>query len=472
MERELSDFDIENELYDAYLVFLKEALKEMSSAVLFCRKLRKANRKTKVRFGSLQDFKTVKEDILIYNSAKYIVEGLRKQLESLKAYKKIVKLMNKDDVIRSHLGDSIIIFGGIYRWDHWSYVSLVLKELFFRKVITNNFDLTLFNKLFSDLEHFFNNKKIPFLVVSPLHDFQMDKNKSSLCLSNFLSIRKITRNERIRLGDKLIVSESESEAFDTIKYVLEYKFNIDKNLGSSRSIGGDLPENISSIFSSVITALRLFKYGNIGIYDRYTICSLDVPITPVGLRLYAISLGSSVGMSYILTRKEITEFSKFWSSYSALLINKILDYKRYPNDKYVNIKNSFNRFNYGYSRKDGNDKFVDYVIGLEAIFSKKGDPPRGFTDRFSNRASFFLEKEPQKRRLIYCEMRNLYALRSEIVHGGYTEAIDILKIRDYLVKSFVKYFDLMKSNIFSHDSLIYKLDRSPNQLKRKNCMDV
>jgi hypothetical protein len=60
-------------------------------------------------------------------------------------------------------------------------------------------------------------------VVSPLHHFRFINRRKSLKLSNSFAIRKITRNERIRLGDKFAVSELESDAFDTIKYVIEQK---------------------------------------------------------------------------------------------------------------------------------------------------------------------------------------------------------------------------------------------------------
>lgn len=334
--------DLKNELYGAYTEFMKMALKKMSLSIRLSRKIRKSYQKQRLRFGiAAQVFGSVKQDIQIYDSTKYLVEAFRQQFESCPQYKTIVKLMDKNDIIRSHLGDSIVLFSVIHRFENWSYISHILGELLFQKILRNRFDKFLFDKLFSDLIKFFESKEISFSMVSPLHNFDFTSKKQSLRLSRIFAIRRITRNERIRLGDKFTSSELEWDSFDRVKYVIEYRFRIIKNLNLSRRINDGLPKNIDGTFSSLVTALRLFKYGNFGIYDRYTICNLDVPIRLPGVKLYAIALGASEGLSYALSSNEISKFKEFWEFYGELLINKILDYKRYPNDKFVNIKNSF-----------------------------------------------------------------------------------------------------------------------------------
>lgn len=113
------------------------------------------------------------------------------------------------------------------------------------------------------------------------------------------------------------------------------------------------------------------------------------------------------------------------------------------------MKIAINRFNYAYERKEGNDAFIDNIVALEALFSKEDDDFRRTTERLSKRLAIYLETDPHKRKKTFCEMIRLYDVRGKIIHGGYTQDINIGITRNYLIRSFLKYFNFLKDN-FSH----------------------
>jgi hypothetical protein len=260
--------------------------------------------------------------------------------------------------------------------------------------------------------------------------------------------------------------------YDNINSIIEHKFNVRKDTKTGRfEYSSDYPDNIDSIFASVVTALRLFQKGNVAIYDRFDKCTLLVPIYPHHVNLHVIALEAYNGPNYYLSKEQIKQFVNFWRTNYKVLVSKALDYKRPPNDKYANIKNAVLRFNYSYGRIHGFDAFIDNMIALEAIFSKKDDPETIATHRFAKRVALFHKRRFTERKKLYCEIVQLYKSRSRIVHGEYTDEIDIVKTRDLLISSFQRYFSRMKSRSFSHDRLINSLDKILFQIKRKNCKD-
>jgi hypothetical protein len=123
--------DLKNKLYAAFLEFMKIALKKMSPSIRVSRRIRQSYLKQKLVFGlSTYDSRSVRQNINIYDFAKYIVEASRSRFESLVQYTTIVELMNNNDIIRTHLGKSIVLFSVIHRLDHWGYISHILRVTF------------------------------------------------------------------------------------------------------------------------------------------------------------------------------------------------------------------------------------------------------------------------------------------------------------------------------------------------------
>jgi hypothetical protein len=453
-------------LENSLLGFVNRSIKLLMPTIKLLRILRLARKKKYAQFMYI----TFEDDILLKEFVRYLLDGKKKLLESLAEFKKCKNLMNQDGQIAS-MNEDVIIRSVIHHFSAWEFLSQITHELVFNYILTNKIDLELFRKLYNDFENLCYNNLIPFSVICPLHNFRIDEVKlKNIKLLQCLSIRELTLRERIQLGNMFI--SDVPRPYDNIKYVIEVKFNVRKDSDTKRFENLNYPENINSIFSSVVTALRLFQKGNVAIYDRFEKCSLFVPIHPLHINLHVIALSAYDGPNYYLLKDRIRPFLAFWNSNHQVLVSKALDYKRYPDDEFLNIKNAVLRFNYSYRRIHGIDAFIDNMIALEAIFSKKDDPETIATHRFAKRIALFHTKNFPDRKKLYCETVQLYKARSKIVHGEYmegTEEIDIVKTRHLLISSFQRYFSHMKSKSFSHEKLISSLDKILFQIKRKDC---
>jgi hypothetical protein len=224
------------------------------------------------------------------------------------------------------------------------------------------------------------------------------------------------------------------------------------------------------LFSAIITLFR-FIGVKLAIYELITMPVLDIPVIGWTLDLFVSSLGNTYGAMNHVTPNEITAFQKIWEQYGELLSRKVFDFKRFDGDPFASLKIAINRFNYAFERKEGDDAFIDNIVALEALFSKQDDPFLGTTVRLSKRLALFLETDPQKRNETFCEMIRLYDSRGKIIHGGNTEEINILTTRNYIIRSFLKYFEFLKTDSFSHADFIRRLDLEAKNftMKREHC---
>src|SRR5574341_562853 len=127
-----------------------------------------------------------------------------------------------------------------------------------------------------------------------------------------------------------------------------------------------------------------------GIYDKVTATRPDLPIHHIPINLAVTSLGvAGIFTSYVFLDK-LDKFKKIWNDYGELLVNNVLDKKRFIVDPFGDLKISMSRFNLAFERKEPEDQFIDNIIALEALFSKDKDPYQGVTTRLSRRIELFL----------------------------------------------------------------------------------
>jgi hypothetical protein len=199
--------------------------------------------------------------------------------------------------------------------------------------------------------------------------------------------------------------------------------------------------------------------------------TLDIPIGYGPSNLFVAALGVTYGGNVLVDSIKMLKFVDLWTEFGVLLSDKVLNNKRFEGDPFGNLKVSINRFNDAFERKDGNDAFIDNIVALEALFSKEDDDFRSTTERLSKRLALFLETDPHKRKDTFCEMIRLYDSRGKIIHGGYTEEINIVTTRNYLIRSYLKYFEFLKQANFSHADFIRRLDLEAKNfsMKRNDC---
>lgn len=301
----------------------------------------------------------------------------------------------------------------------------------------------VFEEVYGGVEDFLYTRRSNFLASAPLYNFEMENDV--LNLENNLKIRKLSDEELGELctPDKERVFVGCVMPFHEvmrIDCVMEMPYSTEK--GESMS-----DQKVREIFNKLISTLRLFKSGDFG-YTRIKSTPLSWQ-SMVAIIMHEVSNKRYFGSKYKqykLTKSEIEEFKKFWNKFSTLDLSK---------NKFLEI--AIKRFNYGCERDKPEDKLIDYMIALGALFLKEEEKTE-LVYRLSVRAAIFLGKNKK----IYEDVRRAYHLRSKIVHGSETPLSEdfgqlVLKIEDHLRESIKKFLKLIKKQ--NYEEIIKSTDK-------------
>ncbi len=161
---------------------------------------------------------------------------------------------------------------------------------------------------------------------------------------------------------------------------------------------------VHGITDTLALALRAFKSGGVALGLATT--RLSSPFGRMGETrggtLQKIAVGES---RYFLSEQQITKFTRFWRRFLSLM-EKPQHYLQVP----------IRRLRAAGTRAQKEDALVDYVIGLEALLGREGERTE-VVYRFSVRGSVLLANRRKDRKVHLKELRDLYNLRSRIVHG-------------------------------------------------------
>lgn len=145
-------------------------------------------------------------------------------------------------------------------------------------------------------------------------------------------------------------------------------------------------------------------------------------------------------------REDLNVFNQISSEYMELIQKENNDY----------IKIAMDYFRLGMMEYRKENSIVDFFIALEALFSKERSE---IQYRISNRMATLLGMDINHRKTILRKVRELYGIRSKIVHGSKTvidEADRLLLIR-WIRESILRF--LVLSNVYqNHDEVIELID--------------
>jgi len=193
-----------------------------------------------------------------------------------------------------------------------------------------------------------------------------------------------------------------------------------------------------------ISALRLHKRGSVGI-SLFILPQekIAAPLPP--LSFMQSHPGSPI---YIMERKEVKTFKQ--------LYNKLNELSSLGDQK---LGLALRRYNLSFSVPEFEDKLIDYIIALEALFLS-GASEKGFRLRIYM-TNFLGNNSPSKRQEIWDYIKKAYELRSQVVHGTkplpseismkglnysvYREDF-VFKIEEYTRKAIKKYIEMKAKN--------------------------
>ncbi len=273
------------------------------------------------------------------------------------------------------------------------------------------FDEKIFNDIYIELEEFLFTKNRRYRCLCLLQNFDCDTDE--IDLGRGVKIKRIHGSDVHRIKDELAPTDTIGRPQD-IKFTLEATIEVNAD---DEWVIGDPPDGIAKTeqrFKSIVTALRLFKEGDI----RIPLEHLEVPLTwgvhggwSVHYSLFPPFF--SIGEKYTLDELKIEEFKSFLADFEST---------RFP----TGIEIAIRRFNYLYERKNPEDNLIDCTIGFEALYLHRANQELGY--KLAMRSARLLEeKDLEKRKTAFTFIKKAYTERSKIVHGSkkQTKTIDL-----------------------------------------------
>ena len=213
--------------------------------------------------------------------------------------------------------------------------------------------------------------------------------------------------------------------FSKSNYLLEREFYSRKEVGNTEDVDNkDIEKQLSEtsdLFDLVIVTLRVFKTSAV-FRDHRTESEL-ITFHPHGGRTIRSPFfeNTVIGKKCEIKSEDIIE------------IKNIFEFIK--NEKESRFIVAQRRLADGLTRKAFEDKLIDYMIGLEALYLPDGNQELSF--RLSLRVAFLLAYSSDDRKKLFSFIKEMYKTRSNIVHGSKYELNEdsIIYLEDLLRKS-------------------------------------
>jgi len=307
-----------------------------------------------------------------------------------------------------------------------------IQQFFSKEGAKRHFE-QIFKQEYMRYEKYLYSDEVTDFLLCPLQNFQATKD---IELENQLAIREITQDEFHSLietkGEKYLECESYPEFVLFVPFRTEWVDYIETTL----------------------TALRTLKKERVGLNEIYIGYSFPFkPWSPAKAPQETIWDQKQAVERYLMSNSENEKLKNLW---------KIVDRAK----KVGYLRASIRRFNFGHSRERLEDRWVDFFISLESLFSKESESA-DVSYRLATRISLALENKFDERKLVRKKIKNWYDIRSKIVHGTHT-SIDERQLEELEETLRASLLWFMNQNEYSsHDEIIDLLDLAPVELRQK-----
>ncbi|MCZ6863627.1 MAG: HEPN domain-containing protein [Alphaproteobacteria bacterium] len=276
------------------------------------------------------------------------------------------------------------------------------------------FDDDRFQREWGLIYHYLSAETFDYVTIAPLPHFaaQFPVDISPNIVIDRLTGEEVTRC--VQVGILGPITPSFELIQEDLAVGLRCTEAVEKVVGKADSVsetgsfGRRGPADAITIVDDVLTALRLFKQGDVQ-------CAGEVS----GVKAWLLSAGHSyrirawrplIFSNYELRDVEVEELQKMWSDLTAGTL-----------DKRAILVMALRRFNMAFERRQLDDRIVDLMIAAESLFLHDVGAPgeRGeLRFRLALRAAKFVESPQYDPRQVFSLMRKAYDVRSQVVHGG------------------------------------------------------
>ena len=343
-----------------------------------------------------------------------------KKISDLAEFGECVRLMENDKEIKRLLNMAVgtrttclVIIQDTYQ------CILQFIKRYYQKNTTYSEDL--FNRYYLLFEDLFYSDSFSLKDSSKLHNFQCDRDKINL--SNEINI---TRTEVCSTLEGKNIGTHHMDACTDSGFYIVRKYREEKIYGQQDPKLSIPDHSVTSrrvIFDDVVNALRLLKHSDI--FRGRTIATEFTTFHP-SLSVIYNSLKSSYGdpgETCVINNKNDT-----------IALGDLGEIFHFIQSAHKNKKDNrfliaLRRLSSGMSECYDEDKLLDYMIGLEALYLPGIN--QELTFRLALNVALASELDKQKRKDIYKFIKKMYGYRSKISHGNQLKGNDF---RDDVVK--------------------------------------
>lgn len=398
----------DKELHDLICTYTKKAIALVSNYT----------KKASIPFSNKYFWQKQSNDTYVRVHGKFIEWSLicvkcENKLQELKEYNNCAKYLDENKTYSSQMNTLVGTKMSAFQWQSRNIINATLL-----KILRNNsepvFDNDLFEKEYPLLESILINDYFEHERITPLYGFH--SNEETIRLNDEIEIVKLSDdkiidflNKGFQIGYNLGINSGDF-CSNTSTNAIKINFRLKKIIGESKerkkAIDQDIPHLNRNTELEVINSLRVFKKGPV-----YSLCSIG-HTDEYFSEGYSFNHGQKLNIfdnkKYALNTNESKDFITF---YNKVTKSEVKD-KRF-------MQVAIDRFSRAIGRESPEDQIIDLLICAEALFlNELGNIQGELRYRLSHRAAFFIENEISERKKLFKFFKNLYDVRSNIVHGS------------------------------------------------------
>jgi len=390
----------------------------------------------------------VREKRFTYPLFKAFIESHQDELVELPEFRNCIKCCKESEILQkhlSHLGDmKDYQKEDIESYFKNEYLFLLLSKLL-HSVGGIKFDDSEFDKLYCQIESYLDSRFMRLFALVPLCNFELLGKE--LFFEEDAKIAAVDSSELDTLIDFKIIN-AERTSLSIPPYALKIHFTAEKDTQVDRQIPFER-------IQKVICTLRIFKKGVFWYDNIYCFPLTWEPTRPFSRLLFMLPSQHSYGPKYVLEEEEKNNLMQIWKNFND--INR--------ENRFVKI--AIEKFDQAALRQRTEDRLVDYITALEALFL--GTDEKGELEyRLALRLATSIGNSAQERVRIRHVLKNAYKQRSSIVHGKKLKPIQIegkkysledlaTHLEDSTRKSLQKFL-LIAAQKINHEKLLNDID--------------
>ncbi|GEM_PF-4742613 len=322
-------------------------------------------------------------------------------LEALPEWQSAVVAMEQVDIWAAHLDKYFEHHGGSTLLSRSCLIRSLLFPLFHAHgFVFHEATFNEFNELYEGMLVLMRSDQVRYIAIGLLANVESEVD--TLTLPDSFALARLTPEERMILRSDLGVTLPVDWRFDHAQpsHAIKVSFLQGKCLSTQRGNerrGVHWSEEVADRMHQVITALRLIKPGRIGLP---VIMFRNLDWIPEGGPVWLSAASIPADDPFNIEAPD--------GDVAARILESLQEVPRY-------LDLAMHRFNLSYERSRLDDRLIDQMISLEALYAKDSHAELGY--RMSIRGALATGVGYADRRDKFNWLRKAYETRSDIVHG-------------------------------------------------------